>query len=145
MADTNTRIDDGFSTKISFSLNTGIKLWEVEMQLPGMSMGGAIDTNHMRRVAIVGQSPKKLIKYTDSSFPCMYAESTYNAMKAMMGKNQLITITMPFGGTVATWGWIDEFMPDPAKIGDTNRAMVKIIWSCENDSNAEVAPLYTAA
>lgn len=142
---TNTRIDDGFSTTLKFALNPTVKLWEVEVTLPSIMGRGAINTNNMRRKKVVGKAPKKLKEYGDSSIPCLYAESTWKAMDNMVQKNQLMTFTMPFGGELDIWGWVDEFAPEGNKEGDVCKATIKLIYSCEDNDGNEVLPVYRPA
>lgn len=139
------RLDDGFSTKIGFSLNPSVLLYEKEVTPPGLSAGGANDTTTMRNTTYRTQSPKKLISSADSSAKCAYDTAVQPQIVAMIGKNQLITYTYPDGSTLAVWGWIDEFTPDALTEGSQPTANVKIIPSNQNGSGVETAPVFTPA
>lgn len=137
-----TRLDDGFQTLISFAQDASVKMYEKEVQPPGVSGGGPNDTTTMRNTTWRTRSPKQLISLSESNLVVAYDPAVYLEIIAMVNVNQLITITFPDGDTLDFWGWIDEFTPQPLKEGEQPTANVKIEPSNQNASLVETAPVH---
>lgn len=138
------RLDDGFSTRVDFADNPSVSFYEKTVTPPGYSAGGPNDTTTMRNTAWRTNSPKQLKTATESTLKVAYDPVVFSEILAMVGANQLITITFPEGDTLEFWGWIDEFTPDEIKEGEQPMATIKIQPSNQNDSGTETAPVYTA-
>lgn len=139
------RLDDGFSTYISFSEAPslgGTKFWEKEVTPPGMSAGGANDTTTMRNTRFRTKAPKKLISMDDMDIMIAYDPAIYDDLVLMLGINQAITITYSDESTLTFWGWIDEVKPSAIVEGEQPTASLTIICSNENASKVETAPVY---
>ncbi len=139
------RLDDGFSTTIDFDLDTGVRFWEKEVTPPGIDGGGEIDTTTMRNDTYRTKWPKSLITLTESPFTAAWDLEAYDEIIAMVNQNQLITITVPDGGTIVFWGWINTFAPNALVEGEQPTAEVEIIASNQNNDKVEVAPDITPA
>jgi len=141
------RIDDGFSTKITFSAGPsgGVLFYEKDVTPPGVSGGGENDTTTMRNTAWRTKSPKKLKTLTPCRATVSYDPAVYDDIVAMLNDNQLITVQFADGSTLAFWGWLDEFTPAPAKEGEQPTADITIIPSNQDDSGVETAPVYAEA
>lgn len=139
------RMDDGFSTLISFSDDSDVQLWMKEVTPPGIEAGGENDTTTMHNTTWRTKSPKALKSLTEASFTAAYDPAVYDEMTAMVGSNQEVTVTFPDGDTVVFWGWIDSFTPNASVEGEQPTAEVSIIPSNQNDSGVETAPVYAGA
>lgn len=139
-----TIMTDGFSTTIAFPSHASVKFDEIEVQPPGVSGGGAIDTTTMTNTAWRTKMPKRLKTLTEASLVVAYDPAVYDEIIAMVTDNQLITLTFPDNSTIAFWGWLDEFTPGNNVEGERPTADCTIICSNMNDSLAETAPEYTA-
>jgi hypothetical protein len=144
------RITDGFSTIISFADFATVKFYEAEVTPPGMDAGGPNDTTTMRNTTYRTRQPKKLKSLSSMTLVAQYdsavfATSGSGSVWAMIGKNQLITVTWPDGATFAFWGWLDKFIPNQIKEGEPPTATVTIEPSNMNASFAETAPVFTAS
>lgn len=139
------RLDDGFSTLVSFSLAPSVRFWEKEVTPPGVSAGGANDTTTMRNTRWRTKAPKKLVSLDDMELVVAYDPSCYDDVVDMMGINQLITVTFSDGSTLEFWGWLDEFKPGSITEGEQPTATITIICSNENELQQEVAPSYADA
>lgn len=135
---------DGFSTNITFSSNANILFDEKEVQPPGVSGGGEIDTTTMSNQVWRTKAPKKLKTLTEASLVVAYAAGVYPQVVAMVNVNQLITITFPDNATLAFWGWLDEFTPGNNVDGEQPTAECTIMCSNMDDQCVEVGPVYTA-
>lgn len=138
------RMDDGFSTTISFADDSDVQMWEKEVTPPGVSGGGAIDTTTMANTTWRTMFPKSLKSLTEVSLVVAYDPAVYDEIISMLNSNQLITITFPDNSTLAFWGWIDEFTPNANVEGEQPTANITIQPSNQNASLVEVAPVYTA-
>jgi len=144
------RIDDGFSTKITFGsqpsgTGPGITFWEKTVTPPGMDAGGENDTTTMRNTLYRTKSPKKLITMTEMSATVSYDPIFYDDIVDMIKDNQLITITFPDSSTVAFYGWLDKFIPGEIVEGEQPTADITIIPSNQTDAGVETAPVHTPA
>jgi hypothetical protein len=135
------RIDDGFSTIISFAAAPSVKFYEKEVTPPGISGGGANDTTTMRNIAWRTMAPKKLKTLSESSVVVAWDPAAYNDVLAMVQVNQLITVTLADGSSIAFWGWLEEFTPGAAQEGQQPTATVKVIPSNMNASLVETSPV----
>ena len=139
------RIDDGFSTTISFADVPSVLFWEKEVTPPSVEGGGENDTTTMRNTAWRTKSPKQLKTLGESSFSAAYDPAVYDQIvDELINVNQLITITFADGATLVFWGWLDSFTPGAAVEGEQPEADVTIIASNQNVSKVEVAPNFTA-
>jgi hypothetical protein len=138
------RLDDGFSTRITFSADSQVAFWEKEITPPGLEAGGEIDTTTMANSTWRTKKPKSLVTLAECSFTAAYDAVVYDDILTMLGVNQQITITFPDGATLVFWGWVDSFVPNALVEGEQPTAEVTIIPSNQNNSNVETAPDYTA-
>jgi len=139
-------INDGFSTKITFSQGgsgvSGVVLYEKSVQPPGIEMGGANDTTTMRNTAWRTKQPKALKTLTDSGFKAAYDPAVYDDILDLIGVNQLIEVEFSNGHTISFWGWLDSFLPDEIQEGLQPVASCKIVCSNQDGDGVEVAPVY---
>ena len=139
------RIDDGHSTKVSFSADASVALWEKTVTPPGIDGGGENDTTTMHNTTWRTRAPKKLKTLTEMSFSAAYDPAVFDEILAMSNVNQQITITFPDGDTMVFWGWINTFEPGEIQEGEQPEADVTIIPSNQNASCVETAPVYTTS
>lgn len=139
------RLDDGFSTQISFAENGAVHFWEKEVTPPGIDGGGPVNTTTMRNVKWRTQWPKKLKKFTQVKLTVAFDPVAVDEFDAMINVNQLITIKWADGDEMDVWGWIDKFTPGPATEGEQQEAEVIIEISMQNDSKVETDPVYRSA
>jgi hypothetical protein len=138
------RLDDGFSTIITFTNIPTIKLYEKEITPPGYSAGGATETTTMRNTTYRTASPKKLKTLKAMSVTVAYATDALIPILGQVGVNQLITVTFPDGSTFAFYGWVDEFTPNALTEGAQPTAVLAVVCGNLNSSGVETAPVYTA-
>lgn len=140
------RLDDGFSTIISFAAAPSVKFYEKDMMPPGIDGGGANDISTMRNTTYRTRAPKKLITLDDASFNASYDPTVYSTILAsLINVNTLITITFSDGSTIAFYGWLNHFRPASIREGSQPEASIQIIPSNQNNSQVETAPVITAA
>ncbi len=139
------RLDDGFATFITFENLPAIKLFEKEVNPPGMSANGPIDTTTMRNTDWRTMAPKVLLTMPQITATVAYATDAIPLLYGQVGINQPIIVTMPDGSTIHFWGWIEEFVPGANVEGEQPTATLTIQPSLRNDDGDEVAPAYQSA
>lgn len=141
------RIDDGFSTTISFADNPSVLFYEKTVTPPGMDGGGPNDTTTMRNTSLRTKAPKQLKTMTQMTAVVSYDPEVFDPTEvwAMINENQLITIDFPDGSSLDFWGWLDKFMPGEVQEGEQPTATITIECSNQNDSGVETAPVFNAA
>lgn len=138
------RLDDGFSTTVTFSEAPTVKFWEKTVTPVGFSGGGPNETTTMRNVAWRTNAPKKLKSLTQMSMTAAYDPQVLEDIEAMALVNQLITITFPDFSTWEFYGWLDMFEPGEITEGEQPTADVTIEASNQDENGEEIAPVYTA-
>jgi hypothetical protein len=138
------RLKDGYRTRLGFSLNAAVNIWEKTVQPPGLEAGGLIDTTTMLNDVMRTGSPKALKTATEMTFKCAYDPAVYPQMIAMLGKNQLVYCYLPNGGRIDIWGEVDSFKPPEHEEGTMPLADCVIIPTNEDNDGNEVEPEYTA-
>lgn len=139
------RLDDGFATFITFANIPTVKLYEKEVNPPGMDANGPIDTTTMRNTAWRTMAPKALKTMPQISATVAYATIAIEDLYAQVGVNQPIIVTFPDNSTVSFWGWIEKFTPGTNTEGEQPTATLTVQPSLRNDDGDEVAPAYLAA
>lgn len=140
------RIDDGHSTKISFSADGTVEFYEKEVTPVGIDGGGANDTTTMRNTTWRTMSPKKLKSLTEMSASVAYDPAVITgSVLGLINKNNEITITFADGSTLKFWGWLNSFRPGAAQEGSQPVAEITIIASNQDDAGVEDAPEFTPA
>lgn len=120
------RIDDGFSTIVSFELRNNVKFYEKSVTPPGFADRGPNDTTTMRNVEFTSTAPKKLKSLTGMTFVAAYAVAAYNDIAFMIQKNQKITVTFATGAKRQFWGYLAGFVPNETVEGAQPTATVTI-------------------
>lgn len=136
------RIDDGFSTRVSFALAPGLLIWEKRVTPPGLDSGGPNDVTTMLNIRWRTRSPKKLITLTDMTFIGAYDPAAYEDILGILGENQIITIDWPDGDAYSFYGWLDKFIPGEIREGDQPEATVTICPSNHDNALNETEPLF---
>lgn len=139
------RLDDGHSTYITFANLPAVKLFEKEVNPPGMTANGPIDTTTMRNTAWRTMAPKSLKTMPQIQATVAYATEAIPELFAQVGVNQPIYVTFPDASTVSFWGWIEEFTPGTNVEGEQPTATLTVQPSLRNDDGTEVAPAYLDA
>ncbi|MCP4566476.1 MAG: hypothetical protein GY841_02715 [FCB group bacterium] len=140
------KLEDGFQTTITFATATTTKLYHVSITPPGLSGEGSIDTTTMSNTTYRTFAPKSLKTSTEASGTSAYDTESYDDLLAMIGTNQLITITFPDTSTYAFYGFLNEFTPGELTEGEMPTGDFTIIpTNVHSSTGAETAPDWTAA
>jgi len=134
------KLDDGFSTIVTFSLNTTLSLWEIEVTPPGWDGGDPNPTTTMRNTSLRTMIPKKLKTMTPMDCLMQYDEGAFLVIGDMINKNQQLTLTFPTGRPWTFWGYLRSFLPQRNIEGDRPTARVVLQPTNQNNSNVETNP-----
>jgi hypothetical protein len=139
------RIDDGFPTTLTLSLNPNVKFWEKSITPPSLQGGGANDTTTMRNTRVRTKAPRKLLDVGDVAFTAAYDPAVYEDALDMMQINQEAWINWPDGDALVVWGWLDtvEF-GELTTEGEQPDSDWTFIVSNQDDDGDEILPHYTA-
>ena len=139
-------MDSGFGATITFSLASGVLLYEKQITPHSIQGGGKIDTTTHRNTAWRTSKPKSLKDVGDMSLTVAYDPAVISTMMSMVGANQQITAGFPDGSTWSFWGFIDSFVPSALDVNeDQPTAALTLMATNLNDSDVETAPAFTTA
>ena len=136
------RMDDGFSTEVTFSENPDLKVWAKTVKPPGVSGGGAIQTTTMKNTRIRTKKPKQLYDITDGELKCAYDPAVIVEILEMLQVLQQITVTFADNSSQTFWGWLESFQPDDLSEGEQPTAAVQFMASGEDDAGVEEGITY---
>jgi hypothetical protein len=134
------RLDDGFSTYITFSTDSTIGLWEKEVTPPSAEGGPAVETTTMRNVRYHTRNASKLIDTGEATVRVAYDPLHLDRIRALINVNQQITFTYPTGMPDTFWAFLRMFKPDPLVPNQQPSATVTITPSNQDLSGNEVPP-----
>lgn len=134
------RLRDGFATKICFTADTDVSLWEISVSPPGADGGDAVDTTTMWNTTYRTKYPRTLKEITDSSFTAAYDPTVLTQIIALVNVATTVTVIFPDGSTWAFFGYLRSFEPDEITEGEMPTATVNIVATNTDTSFAEQAP-----
>lgn len=148
---TGIKLKDGYSTKVTLSLNTTIELWEKTVKPPGIDGGDAIQQTTMHNTTWRTFASRGLLTLTEHTFKAAYDPSIYTSILSMINVQkvgtsaQVITVTFPDGSTLAFYGYVKMFEPDEHQEGTQPEATVTITpTNYDPVNNVEAAPVLTS-
>lgn len=144
-------LQDGFPTKITFSLNTSINLWEKTAKPPGVDGGDPVDTSTFWNTAWRTKAPRILKDLQEATFTAAYDPVVYTDAVALVNVRksgnsaQVITYTFPDGSTLAFFGYLKQFEMNDLSDGEMPEATVTIVpTNYDPVNNVESAPVMTS-
>lgn len=139
---TGQKMDDGFSTKITFAADPDVALWEKSITPPGLDGGDPIDTTTMFNTDLRTKALRQLMEMKESSFTAAYRAGTLPQLIALINVLTVITLTFPNGKTWAFWGGLTKFEPGPLEEGTFPEATCTIAPTNEDTAGNEQLPAY---
>lgn len=136
---------DGFSTKISFSRDTDVSLWEKTVTPPGLDGEDAIDISTMHNTDWRTFHPRSLMTMTEMSCTVGYDPACYTQLIELINAPGSITVIFPDGTTLAFYGYLRTFEPSENTEGEMPEADITI--QCTNFdpiNSVEAAPVITS-
>ena len=134
------KLEDGFSTKITFANNPTLCIWERTVQPPGLDGGDPVDQTTMFNVTYRTMSSRRLKTMTPGNITAGYDPRVYADVLAQINVKQTITITFPDGSTVAFYGFLQNFEPQPNEEGKMPEANLRFVpTNADPTTGAETA------
>jgi hypothetical protein len=138
-----TRLDEGQGTTITFGNAANLGIWEVETQPAGVDGGDPVATSTHRNVTWDTFNPRVLKTLSAANCTGAYAAGKLANIYQQVNRNQIITVTFRNGATIAFWGYLRSFQPEPLVEGQQPRASFSIQPTNQNMSNVETGPTFT--
>ena len=132
---------DGKSTLITFAGDPTIEFWEKTVTPPGIDTGDPIDVSTMHNTEWRTMYTRKLKTLTPSTVTAAYDPQIYTALIAIMGINDVITITFPDGSTIAFYGIVQTAEPGDNAEGEQPEMTITITPTNIDGAGAEQAPV----
>lgn len=139
------RMEDGFSTKISFASNPTVAFWERTVKPPGMNGGDAISTTTMHNVAVHTKAPRTLVDYDNITVNVGWDPSAFGAgqIRTLINFRDSITIRFPDNSTLTFFGYLQHFEPGDFKEGEMPEATITIVvTNWDPMGRVEAPPVY---
>ena len=137
------RLTNGFSTKVTFSIDSTIELWEKSVTPPGMDGGDPVDNTTQHETAWTIFRPRTLRTLTEVSFVAAYDPQVYTESDTeIINQEQTITVSFADGSTIAFFGWVRSMIPQEMVDGEQPVMDVVIVpsnWDTANDVEAGFA------
>ena len=138
-----TYLDDGFTTKIAFSLDPDISLWERAATPPPLEGGDPIDTTTFWNSTYRTQAPRTLIGVGAGQMECAYDPAVYDQIIAILNTLGEITVHQPNTDTLDFQGWMRSFTPSNHEDGTMPTATVVFEVSNKTAGGTESGPNFT--
>ena len=138
------KLEDGFPTKMTFSLDPNINVWEKMVTPPGYDAGEKINITTMWNTTFRTYACRQLIDVTDMNLAGAYDPNVYPQIQAVLGKAQTITITFPNRDTLCFYGVLKDFKPGSLEEGKFPDCQLTVYaTNVDPVTGDEESPVYT--
>lgn len=142
---TGIRLGDGFSSKVAFSADPDIDLWEVEVTPPGIDGGEPVDITTMHNTVWTTTEPQGLAQSTPCSFVAAYDPIAYDQIVAIVNVRGSVTVHFSDGSTLDFYGYLQKFEPQNMTRGNMPLATVTVVaTNYDPSTHTEVGPVMTS-
>lgn len=140
------KLDDGYSTKITFAGLPTVSFWEKTAKPPGIDGGDPIDTTTMHNSTWRTMASRALLTLTQAQTTVAYDPNVYNQIvSSLINSEQAITHRFPDGSTLAYFGFLKSFEPNDLQEGAQPEATIVIVPTNFDPVNkVEAAPVLTS-
>lgn len=119
-------LEDGYSTKVSSTLDPNIAFWEKTVQPPGLDGGEAIPQTTMHNIRYRTTAPRSLMTLTPITIVAAYDPAVYDQIHVLINENTSWTVTFPDTSTYTFFGFLQSFIPEPNEEGVQPEATIII-------------------
>jgi hypothetical protein len=138
-----TRLDDGYQTLTTPSVDPNIEFWEKTVQPPGFDGGEPIDTTTMHNIRWRSMRPRVLIHMTPAKVKAAYDPRVYTDILAILNVQCSWSVHMPDASAIVFWGFLKDFEADANEEGKQPEATLTIIPTNQDPgTHTEESPLY---
>ncbi len=143
VAPTGVKLDDGFKTHFSFASDTDVGLWEKTVKPFGFDAGDAIVTTTMHNTRWRTKAARQLVDLTPMSGTAAYSPDQLNAILALVGVEQAITVHFSDGDAMSAYGFLKSFEPQECSEGSQPEAQFSVEFTnVDPATGAEVGPAF---
>lgn len=132
---------DGFSTLITFAGDPSIEFWEKTVTPPGIDTGDPIDISTMHNTTWRTMFTRALKTLTPATVSASYDPQLLDSLSAIMGINNVVTITFPDGSTWAFYGIIQTAEFGECAEGEQPDVTITITPTNIDGAGVEQAPV----
>lgn len=145
-APTGLRMDDGFSTVISFASDTDVGLYEKTVKPMGFDGGDEIPTSTMHNTTWRSFAARQLKTLTPITGTCAYAPAQLLAILALINQEQSITVHFANGDAMSMFGYLKSFEPQECAEGAQPEAQFTVVpTNIDPATGGESGPQYHIA
>lgn len=140
------KMPEGFPITIAFASNPSVAFWEQSVKPFGEDVGDGIDTTTQHNTEWRTKASPRLKEASDVTGTAMYDPDARPAIRALVGREQAITIHYPDGSTDAFYGFLKQTEYSEAKPKESptlNYTIVVTNWDPVN--KLEVGPVHVAS
>lgn len=132
-----------FGSKIAFSEDPDVSLWEMEPSLPGIDGGEPVNTTTMWNVLWRTMQSRALKTMTPFDCRCAYDPAVYTQLNTLINKRTgSVTNSLPDGSTISYWGYLQKIAFDSLKEGEMPTCTITIVPTNFDPGNkVEAGPL----
>ena len=137
-------LESGHSTKVAFSRDPDIALWEKSVTPPGIDGGDEIEITTMFNATVRTFASQPLYMLSEFKFTCSYDPDVYAAVIQLINQEGAITVHYPDGSKLTFYGYMKNFEPGENTREDQPEADVTVMptnWDPVN--RVEVGPVLT--
>lgn len=136
---------EGFHAKITLAANTTISFWEKTVDPPGLDGGPPIDQTTQFNTLYRTKWPRTLIDVNAINIPdAAYDPNLYTQVLTIINTNTVITVSFQDGSTLAFYGYLQSFNPNPQREGEQPSCSLVFVPTNMDSSYAEQAPVMTS-
>jgi hypothetical protein len=121
------KLDDGYSTKITFTADPDVSFWEKSVKPPGVDGGDPIDITTMFNAEWRTAAPRSLKTLTEASATVAYDPQVYDQIVALINVKTWVTILFSDGSGIHFPGYLKSFEPGELSEGGFPEATISIV------------------
>lgn len=140
------KLRDGFSTRVTFSVDPTIEMYIKSVQPPAVDGGDMIDSTNMHNTTWRTGSPRSLATLTQATAKVAWNPISYQSViNSVLNKTGSVTYRFPDGSTLAVWAYLQKFEPSELTEGTEPEATITINHTNWDPNNhVEAGPAFTA-
>lgn len=121
------KLPDGFSSKIAFSRDPDLDVWERTVKPSGTDGGEPIDVTTMHNTTWRTKRPRSLKDKSNITVEAGVDPSAFDQLDELVNEEGSITQIFPDGGTESVWGFLKSWEPSNFTEGEMPTVTLEIV------------------